>query len=125
MPEAEKLNTTSRRAFLSTMAVAVPAVVAGAPIAAAALADPPAQAKSMKDGMDWLANVMLSFPISGVAENDEFVVYSVRVPREAFLGSDPYPCPQLGDEKFAADVVAFMAARVRQLTELEPATPLV
>jgi hypothetical protein len=103
MPKANDCNTTNRRAFLTTMAAAVPAVVAGAPIAAAALADSPARAKpeiSLKDGIDYFANMMLMVPISAIAENDQFVVYTVRVPREALLGSDPYPCPALGDEKF-------------------------
>jgi len=119
MPQAEKLNTTNRRTLLATLAAAVPAVIVGAPIAAAALADQPTPAKpemSFKDGHDWLAEVMLSVPIAAVAQNDSHVVYSVRVPLEALLGRYPYPCPAMANEKFQADIVAYVAARIRELT---------
>jgi hypothetical protein len=103
MPKANEVNITSRRSFVTTMAMAVAVpTVAGAPMAAAP-ADQPARTKpeiSLKDGIDYFANMMLMVPISAIAENDQFVVYTVRVPREALLGSDPYPCPALGDEKF-------------------------
>jgi hypothetical protein len=63
---------------------------------------------------------MLQVNIAAIAENDQHVLYTVRVPREALLGSDPYPCPAMGDEKFCADVAAYLAARIRELTA-EPA----
>ena len=123
MPKAGKLNIENRRSVLATSAAAVPAVVTGAPMAAAALADRPAQAKpqiNYQDGIDWLKNAMISVPLCHLAENDEHILYSVRVPRAAFLGSDPYPVPGLADERFCADVAAYLAARIRELTA-EPA----
>jgi hypothetical protein len=118
MPQTEKLDTTSRRSLLATLAAAVPAAVAGAPMAAAALADQPAQAKpeiNLMDGANWLANAMLTVNIAAIGQDDKHILYTVRVPREALLGSDPYPYG-LTDERFCADVAAFMAARIRELT---------
>jgi hypothetical protein len=92
---------------------------AGPPKAAAALADPPAGLKaemSLKEAIDYFGNMMLEVNISAIAENDQHVLYTVRVPRES-LGPDPYPCG-LADEKFCADVSAFMAARIRELRKV-------
>jgi hypothetical protein len=118
MPKAKEFNTTNRRAFLSTMAVAVPAVVVGAPMAAA-LADYPAGAKADRDpraAIDQFANALLMVNVAAIAENDQHVVYSVRVPREA-LGSDPHRLlgARLADDKFGADLAAWMAARIQQI----------
>jgi hypothetical protein len=71
--------------------------------------------------IDLFANLLLQVHLSEIAENDHHVLYTVRVPREALLGSDPYPTPGLADEKFCADVAAYLAARIRELTALEPA----
>jgi hypothetical protein len=57
---------------------------------------------------------LLQVNISAIAENDQYVLYTVRVPRES-LGENPYPCPGLADEKFCADVAAFVAARIREM----------
>jgi hypothetical protein len=111
MPQAEESNNTNRRAFLATMA-AVPALVAGAvPMAA----DHPVSPHSdMRAGIDWLANVTLGVNIACIAENDEHVVYSVRVlPREA-LGPEPYPLG-MTDDAFGEDLAALVAARIRQI----------
>jgi hypothetical protein len=66
--------------------------------------------------MDRLCDEMLTVPLAAIAEGDQHVLYTVRVPREALLGSDPYPCPAMDDEKFTADVVAYLAARIRELS---------
>jgi hypothetical protein len=116
MPNAANKNTTSRRDFLSTLAVAVPTVVAGAPMAAAALADQPARAKegtSPTEAIEQFANMLLMVNVATVAEDDQHVVFSVRVPRQA-LRPDPYTAG-LADEKFGADVAAYLAARIREL----------
>jgi hypothetical protein len=51
--------------------------------------------------------------ISAIAENDHYVLYAVRVPREA-LGPDPYPSG-MADDKFGADLAAYIAARIREI----------
>jgi hypothetical protein len=114
MPKADEFNTTNRRAFLS-MAVAVPAVVAGLAPAAAALADHPAGAKAdPRATIDQVANELLKVNIAAIAENDQHVVYSVRVPREALV-PDPYRLGGLNDDKFGADLAAWIAARIQQI----------
>lgn len=111
MSKAKKQNITNRRTLL-TMAAAVPAVIAGAPMATAALADRPAKAAfDPRVLLELLAEQDLTVNISTAAENDQYVVYSVRVPREASLDHDHLVA--LGDDaKFGADLAAWLAARV-------------
>jgi hypothetical protein len=104
------MNT--RRAFLATMAVAIPAVAGAVPMAAVA-AHPVSPHPDLKAGMDWLGNLTLQVNIAGIAEDDDYVVYSVRVPREA-LGPEPYPLG-MADVKFGEDLAALVAARIRQI----------
>jgi len=118
MVKAAQSNTTSRRDFLSTIAVAIPTVVVGAPMAAAALVDQPARAKegtSPREAIDYFANMLLTVDISAIAEDDQYVLYTVRVPREALGAADPYPYPGLADRELCADVAAYLAARIREL----------
>jgi hypothetical protein len=105
--------STNRRAFLSTIAVAVPAVIAGAPMAAAAPADRAAGLWTFTGALDYFAGMLRPFPICAIAETDQYITFAVRVPRES-LGPDPYPAA-LADDKVGAEIAALVAARIRQI----------
>jgi hypothetical protein len=129
MPEAEKSNIT-KCAFLSTMAVAGTAVVAGAPLAAAALADPAAKAggdpqsnaavgwetRDPKAWIDRFFEMLLAVNISEIAESDEHVLYAIRVPREVALSNnDLLAVDRLADDTLGADLAAWLAARIQPI----------
>src|ERR1700738_5344560 len=87
-------GATSRRNFLTAAGVAAGAttlaVVAGAPPVAAAPADHPAGAKAdPRATIDRFGNELLKVNIAAIAENDQHIVFAVRVPRE-ILGPNPY-----------------------------------
>jgi hypothetical protein len=114
-------GATSRRNFLTAAGIAAGgtalAVVAGAAPMAAAPADRPAGTKAERDpraAIDQFANELLKVNIAAINENDQYVVYSVRVPREA-LGPDLYRLGGLDDDKFGADLAAWIAARFQQI----------
>ena len=115
MAKAKQLHTTTnRRAFLSTMAIAVPVVVAGA-----ALADHPASETetSIPDlPAHILTRELLKTDICQVDGNDEYVLFTMRVPRAAFGPPDPNGLVSLAETKsFGADFAAWIAARTQQI----------
>jgi len=108
MPKATDTNIMNRRALL-TMAVTVPAAaaVAAVPMAAAAPAD---HAHVVKVAIDRIADQLLTVPIATIAENNEHIVFAVRLPREA-LGPDLDLVGLAADPKLGADLAEMMAAR--------------
>jgi hypothetical protein len=67
--------------------------------------------------------MLLQAQISEIAEDDQYVLYAVRVPREIALShADLLLVDRLADDRFGADLAAYMAARIQELTDPAPLT---
>jgi hypothetical protein len=69
--------------------------------------------RDLRAVIDEFVERFLEVNIAAIAEDDDNVVFAVRVPRES-LGPDPYPAG-LADDTVGADIAASIAARIRQI----------